>query len=70
LNNQGQFAIAGLSPGVYLLRVEPLDDADTDSFFDASRNIDIDFRTAFLDQVVVVPKAGDSGEVTLAVVRK
>ena len=70
LDAQGQFSIGGLSPGLHVLRVEPIDDAEVDSFFDGSRTVDIDFRAAFLDRVVVVPKGGDSGEVALRVVRK
>jgi hypothetical protein len=70
LNTQGQFSVAGLSPGVHILRVEPIDDAEVDSFFDASGNVDVDFRVAFVDQVVIVPKGGDSGEVAVKVVRK
>ena len=37
LTADGEFSIGGLSPGPKVVRVEPLDDADTDSFFDASR---------------------------------
>jgi hypothetical protein len=70
LNAQGQFSIGGLSPGLHVLRVEPIDDAEVDSFFDSSHTVDIDFRVTFLDRVVVVPKGGDSGEVALKVVRK
>ena len=70
LNSQGQFSIAGLSPGVHILRVEPIDDAEVDSFFDAAQNVDIDLRASFIDQVVVVPKGGDSGEVAVKAVRK
>ena len=70
LNAQGQFSIGSLSPGPRILRVEPIDDAETDSFFDASRNVDIDFRAAFVDRLVVVPRGGDSGEVAIAVVPK
>ena len=33
LNADGDFVIARLPPGPYILRVEPLDDADPDSFF-------------------------------------
>ena len=33
----GSFVIAGLDPGPQVIRVEPLDDADIDSFFDSSR---------------------------------
>ncbi len=70
LNNQGEFSIAGLSPGPKILRVEPLDDADIDSFFDPSSNIDLDFRVLLFDRVVVVPRGGDSGRVDLNVVAK
>jgi matrixin/carboxypeptidase family protein len=70
LNDQGQFSINGLSPGPHIVRVEPLDDADIESFFDPSRNVDIDFRVAFSDRVVVVPRGGDSGSIELRVVRK
>jgi hypothetical protein len=70
LSTQGEFSIGGLSPGVHVIRVEPLDDAEVDSFFDVSRNVDIDFRAAFVDRVVVVPAGGDSGEVAVTVVRK
>jgi hypothetical protein len=70
LNAQGQFSINGLSPGPRVLRVEPIDDADVDSFFDSSRGTDIDFRVAYSDRVVIVPRGGDSGQVELKVVRK
>jgi hypothetical protein len=70
LNADGQFSIASLSPGPHVIRVEPLDDADVDSFFEETRTVDIDFRVAFVDRVVVVPKGGDSGEIAVKVVRK
>ncbi|MGH9139788.1 MAG: matrixin family metalloprotease [Vicinamibacterales bacterium] len=70
LNASGQFSIGGLSPGPHVVRVEPLDDADTDSFFDSSQVVDTDFRVTFLDRAVVVPKGGDSGEIAVTVVRK
>src|SRR5206468_1758589 len=66
LNEQGQFSIAGLSPGPHVLRVEPLDDADLDSFFDPVRSVDLDFRVTYFDRSVVVP----SGAVTIEVARK
>lgn len=70
LNAQGQFSIGGLSPGLHVVRVEPLDDAEADSFFDSSNVVDANFRVAFFDRVVVVPKGGDSGEIALKVARK
>jgi hypothetical protein len=70
LNAQGQFSVDGLSPGPHVLRVEPLDDAEIDSFFDPSLTVDIDFKVAFLDLLVVVPRGGDRGGVAVAVSRK
>ena len=70
LNAQGKFSIGGLSPGLHVVRVEPLDDADVDSFFNNPNTVDLDFRVMFFDRVVVVPKGGDSGEIALQVVRK
>ena len=70
LNDNGQFSIGGLSPGPRIVRVEPLDDADIDSFFDATRQVDVDFRVSFVDRVVIVPRGGDSGEIAIAVVPK
>jgi matrixin len=70
LSAQGQFSIGGLSPGLHIVRVEPLDDADVDSFFEATSPVDLDFRVMFFDRVVIVPKGGDSGEIALKVVKK
>jgi Carboxypeptidase regulatory-like domain/Matrixin len=70
LNAQGQFSINGLSPGPYVVRVEPLDDAEIDSFFDASLAVDIDFKVSFLDRLVVVAPGGDRGGVAANVSRK
>jgi hypothetical protein len=70
LTNQGEFSIGGLSPGPHILRVEPLDDADLESFFSASRNVEVDFRVTYSDRIVTVPRGGDSGSVTVQVVRK
>jgi len=71
LNDQGQFSIAGLSPGPHIIRVEPLDDADLDSYFDTSvTTVDLDFRVGFFDRLVVVPRGGDSGAIEVKVVPK
>src|SRR4029079_14985261 len=68
LDGRGGFSIAGLSPGPHLIRVEPLDDADTDSFFEAA--VDAEFRAAFFEWLVVVPRGGDSGVIEVKVVAK
>lgn len=70
LGDDGAFVIASLDPGAYVLRVEPLDDAEPDSFFDASVHVDVDFRPAFLPQLVVVPRGGTSRSVELKVMPK
>lgn len=70
LSRNGNFSIAGLRPGPHLLRVEPLDDADTGSFFDASEPTDVSFGARFYDTLVIVPRGGDSGAVEIAVTPK
>jgi hypothetical protein len=70
LTSLGEFSIGGLSPGPKVIRVEPLDDADFDSFFDTSTPIDVDFKVLLFDRLVVVPRGGDSGGVEISVVKK
>src|SRR5262245_51523551 len=70
LSDDGSFVIAGLSPGPHVLRVEPLDDGDIESFFDATVNVDINFRPLFYDKIVVVPEGGGTSGVELKVVAK
>lgn len=68
LNMSGEFAIARLAPGPYLLRVEPLDDADVDGFF--STAIDTDFRVTYASRMVVAPKGGSSSSIAIKVSAK
>jgi hypothetical protein len=65
LSSDGRFTIAGLAPGPHALRVEPLDDADVESFF--SPPIDINFRPMFAERLVVVPRGGNSDTVEVVV---
>jgi hypothetical protein len=65
LENDGTYVVAGLAPGMYVVRAEPLDDADTDSFF--AGPIDVDFRALYGAQVVVAPAGGSSEPVNLQV---
>ncbi len=69
LNANGNFTIAGLEPGPHVIRVEPLDDAEIESFLDAT-NVDIDFRVKFYERLVVVPRGGGTRGVDVAVVPK
>jgi len=70
LDDNGGFVIAGLESGTYILRAEPLDDGDINSFFDTSFGVDVDFRVAFHDRVVAVPRGGGVRDIEIKVVAK
>jgi len=70
LGNDGSFVIAGLDPGPKVLRAEPLDDADIESFFDSSLNVDLNFRVKFHEKAVVVPKGGGVRDIEIKVIPK
>ena len=70
LNNDGAFTIAGLESGTYVLRAEPLDDGDVESFFDNSANVDLNFGVRFHDRVAIVPRGGGTGNVEIKVTPK
>ncbi len=70
LNTEGTFTIGALEPGPYLLRAEPLDDGDIDSFFDSSVRVDVDFQVKFHDRVVVVPRGGGARDIEIKVTPK
>lgn len=66
LGDDGGFVIGGLSPGPYILRVEPLDDADVESFFTPGR-VDIDFAVTYAPKVMVVQGGGSTPPVVIEV---
>lgn len=68
LNANGDFVIARLPPGPYLLRVEPIDDAEPDSFLGPP--IDVDFRVSYAPRMVVAPKGGSSNSIEIRVLPK
>jgi hypothetical protein len=70
LNERGDFVIAGLDPGAYVLRAEPLDDGDVNSFFDDDFDVDVDFRVSFYERVVAVPRGGGARDVEIKVTAK
>ena len=70
LNSQGQFSMDGLEPGVYAVRVEPIDDADIGSFFSDDAKVDANFRAAFYTKLVSVPVGGSGALIEIKVVRK
>ncbi len=70
LNDDGSFVIAGLEPGLHILRVEPLDDADIESFLDLTLGVNVDFRVKFYEKLVVVPKGGGTSRIEIKVLPK
>jgi len=66
LGQGGAFQIAGLTPGAHVIRVEPLDDADVDSFFSPA-GIDVDFQVTLHPRLVVAPTGGASERFDVAV---
>jgi len=70
LDSSGAFAIAGLSPGSYIVRVEPLDDGDITSYFDAGGDVDTDFRVTYYAHILTVPAGGGAAPVSIAVTAK
>jgi len=70
LDANGAFVIAALHPGPYILRAEPLDDGDLNSFFDSGFDIDLDFRVKFHEHAVIVPRGGGVRDIEIKVVPK
>lgn len=68
LTENGDFVIARLPPGPYILRVEPIDDADPESFLGTP--IDADFRVTYAPRMVVAPKGGSSKPIEIGVLPK
>jgi hypothetical protein len=65
----GSFTIAGLEPGLHVVRVEPLDDGDVNSFVDPE-GVDVDFKPAIYSRLVSVPRGGTSASIELKVTPK
>jgi hypothetical protein len=70
LSGEGEFAIAGLTPGPHLVRVEPIDDADIGSFFNDEDAVELGFAVKYFDRIVAVPRGGDSGRIEIVVAAK
>ena len=68
LNEDGEFEIAGLRPGPHILRVEPLDDADIESFFSLRNPLDLRFLVTFWNKFFIAPPGGQ-GEAPVIPVR-
>ncbi len=63
------FRIAGLSPGPYLIRVEPIDDADVDSFMDP-QGVNVNFQVTFNPRLIVAPRGGSTASFDVTVLAK
>ena len=59
--------IDGLEPGTYVVRVEPLDDGDVESFFEAAGRVDLDFGVTYYPKLAVAPRSGVAGDVDITV---
>ncbi|HYN07274.1 MAG TPA: matrixin family metalloprotease [Vicinamibacterales bacterium] len=70
LNQSGDFVIGGLVPGLYVVRAEPLDDAEVSLFFDEETIVPINFRPAYFERLVAVPAGGTSGTIEIRVQSK
>jgi hypothetical protein len=65
-NASGAFRISGLTPGFHVVRVEPLDDAEIDSFF-ATSTTDAEFGVMFHPKLVTAPAGGSDVAIELRV---
>ncbi len=70
LDDAGAFAIAGLTAGTYIVRIEPLDDGDVESFFESTSKVDADFKAKYYERLVTVPEGGGSVQIAVEVVAK
>lgn len=70
LTDAGDFVIAALKPGQYVVRVEPLDDADIDGFFDTDSGVNINFQVTYYTKLVSVPAGGAGAAIQIKVKAK
>ena len=55
---------------MYVVRAEPLDDADIDSFFDSDTQVNISFKPAYFSRLVAVQAGGGSPAIEIKVAGK
>ncbi len=65
LNANGDYVIGALPPGPYVVRVEPLDDADPESFFPGIT--DVNFAVTYSPRLVIAPSGGNAEGVNVEV---
>lgn len=70
LDDQGHFTIDGLPPGLYVVRAEPLDDGDIESFFAPETVVNLNFKPTFYAKLVAVPTGGTGPAIEIRVQSK
>jgi hypothetical protein len=58
VDDDGSYVIDSLEPGPYIVRVEPLDDGDVESFFEDTARVDLDFSVTYAAKIAVAPRSG------------
>ena len=67
ITDDGDYVINGLEPGTYVVRVEPLDDGDVESFFENTARVDADFGVTYYSKLAVAPRSGVAGDIDITV---
>ena len=67
ISDEGEYVINGLEPGPYVVRVEPLDDGDVESFFEDTSRVDVDFGVTYYPKIAVAPRSGVAVDVDITV---
>jgi hypothetical protein len=70
LTAQGSFVISRLVPGLYVIRVEPIDDADVSSFFDDTSTVNVNFKPTYYEHLVSAPAGGAGASIEIKVTSK
>lgn len=70
LTADGRFVIGSLPRGLYVVRAEPIDDAEVGSFFDNSSSVVVGFVPAFAPGLVAVPEGGSASAPEIQVTAK
>jgi len=67
LDPQGDFSIDGLPPALYVVRVEPLDDGDIESYFQPDTEVNLNFQPTYFAKLVAVPSGGTGPAIEIRV---
>lgn len=67
IDDDGTYVIDGLEPGPYIVRVEPLDDGDVESFFEDTSRVDLDFAVTYAPKIAAAPRAGTAPGIDITV---